>query len=132
MPHFVVDCSRGILGIHSEESIIARLHRVVSSTGLFDAPDIKIRMHPFTTYGVGGGQDDFIHTFGWIMQGRSVEQRAALARAIVGELAALFPGLPRIAANIAEFEQATYFNRVMLEGPRIATSSQSPSFTCPP
>ena len=63
MPHFVVDCSRGILGIHSEESIIARLHRVVSSTGLFDAPDIKIRIHPFTTHGVGGGQDDFIHTF---------------------------------------------------------------------
>lgn len=48
------------------------------------------------------------------MQGRSVEQRATLSKAIVSELTAMFPGIPRIAANIAEFEQATYFNRAML------------------
>ncbi|ALN65251.1 putative 5-carboxymethyl-2-hydroxymuconate delta-isomerase [Lysobacter antibioticus] len=56
------------------------------------------------------------------MQGRSVEQRAALSKAIVNELAEMFPLLPRIAANIAEFEQATYFNRAMMQlpGPRMA------------
>ena len=48
------------------------------------------------------------------MQGRSVEQRAALSKAIVSELAEMFPLLPRIAANIAEFEQATYFNRARM------------------
>lgn len=114
MPHFVVDCSRTILGTHDEESIITRLHRVLRSTGLFDESDIKVRIQPFTTYAVGGGRDDFIHTFGWIMQGRSVEQRAALSKAIISELTAMFPAIPRIAANIAEFEQATYFNRAML------------------
>ena len=114
MPHFVVDCSQGILQIHDEESIIARLHRVASSTGLFEESDIKVRLHPFRTYAVGGGREDFIHTFAWIMQGRSVEQRAALAKAIVGELAGMFPQLPRIAVNIDEFERATYFNRTML------------------
>lgn len=114
MPHLVVDCSQGILQIHDEESIIARLHRVVSSSGLFEESDIKIRIHSFGNYAVGGGREDFIHTFTWIMQGRSVEQRAALSKAIVSELAAMFPLLPRIAANIAEFEQATYFNRAMM------------------
>ena len=114
MPHFVVDCSRGILQIHDEDSIIARLHRVVSSSGLFEESDIKIRIHPFATHAVGGRREDFIHTFAWIMQGRSVEQRAALSKAIVSELCEMFPHLPRIAANIAEFEQATYFNRAMV------------------
>jgi 5-carboxymethyl-2-hydroxymuconate isomerase len=114
MPHFVVDCSQELLQIHDEESIIARLHRVVSSTGLFEESDIKVRIHPFGTYAVGGGREDFIHTFAWIMQGRSVEQRAGLAKAIVGELAGMFPLLPRIAVNIDEFERATYFNRTML------------------
>lgn len=114
MPHFVVDCSRGILQVHDEESIIARLHRVVSSSGLFEESDIKIRIHPFQTYAVGGGREDFIHTFAWIMQGRSVEQRAALSRAIVSELAEMFPLIPRIAVNVAEFERATYFNRAMM------------------
>ncbi|KRD39961.1 5-carboxymethyl-2-hydroxymuconate isomerase [Lysobacter sp. Root916] len=114
MPHFVVDCSQELLRIHDEESIIARLHRAVTSSGLFEESDIKIRVHPFATYAVGGGREDFIHTFAWIMQGRSVEQRAALSQAIVSELAQLFPLLPRIAVNVAEFEQATYFNRAML------------------
>jgi 5-carboxymethyl-2-hydroxymuconate isomerase len=114
MPHFVVDCSQEILQIHDEVSIITRLHRAVNSSGLFEESDIKIRIRPFVTYAVGGGREDFIHTFAWIMQGRSVEQRAALSKAIVSELAEMFPLLPRIATNVAEFEQATYFNRAMI------------------
>jgi 5-carboxymethyl-2-hydroxymuconate isomerase len=114
MPHFVVDCSQEILQIHSEESIITRLHRAVNSSGLFEESDIKIRIRPFGIYAVGGGREDFIHTFAWIMQGRSVEQRAALSKAIVSELAEMFPMLPHIAVNIAEFEKATYFNRAMI------------------
>ena len=63
---------------------------------------------------VGGGEDDFIHVFAHIMQGRTVEQRADLSRRIVGELAAMFPDVHWIATNIAEFEKATYVNRSML------------------
>ena len=114
MPHFIVDCSQGLLEIHDQESIIARVHRAANSTGLFEESDIKVRVNPFETYAVGGGREDFIHTFAWIMQGRNVEQRAALSKAIVGALAEMFPGLDRIAANIAEFERATYFNRAMM------------------
>jgi 5-carboxymethyl-2-hydroxymuconate isomerase len=114
MPHFVVDCSQELLRIHSEESILARLHRVANASGLFEESDIKVRIRPYAVHAVGGGRDDFVHVFAWIMQGRSVEQRAALSKAIVGELAEMFPQLPRIAANIAEFEQATYFHRAML------------------
>jgi 5-carboxymethyl-2-hydroxymuconate isomerase len=114
MPHFIVDCSREILQIHDEESIITRLHRVVNASGLFEESDIKIRINPFGIHAAGGRREDFIHTFAWIMQGRSVEQRAALSKAIVSKLAEMFPSLPRIAVNIAEFEKATYFNRAMM------------------
>jgi 5-carboxymethyl-2-hydroxymuconate isomerase len=114
MPHFVVDCSQAILKIQDEESIITRLHRVVNASGLFQESDIKIRVNPFAINSVGGGREDFIHTFAWIMEGRTVEQRAALSKAIVTELATMFPQLPRIAVNVAEFEKATYFNRAMM------------------
>lgn len=114
MPHFIVDCSQGILQQHGEEEILARLHRAVNATGLFDEADIKVRVNPFAVYAAGGGRDDFIHVFSHIMQGRTVEQRADLSRRIVAELAAMFPGVGRIAANIAEFEKATYVNRSML------------------
>ena len=114
MPHFIVDCSQGLLRLRSEEQILARLHHAVNATGLFDEADIKVRVNPYLTYAAGGGKEDFIHVFSYIMQGRSVEQRAELAKRIVSELADMFPTLPRIATNIAEFEKATYFNRDML------------------
>jgi 5-carboxymethyl-2-hydroxymuconate isomerase len=114
MPHFVVDCSRGILQQHGEEEILARLHHAVNSTGLFDEADIKVRVNPYPVHAVGGGKEDFIHVFSHIMQGRTIEQRADLSRRIVSELAGVFPALHRIATNVAEFEKATYFNREML------------------
>ncbi len=114
MPHFVVECSQGLLQVHDQETIIARLHRAVNASGLFEESDIKVRVNPFEINSVGGAPGDFIHTFAWIMEGRTVEQRAALSKAIVTELARMFPQLPRIAANIAEFEKATYFNRAMM------------------
>ena len=116
MPHFVVDCSQGILQQHSEEEILARLHHAVNSTGLFDEADIKVRVNPYQAYVVGGRKEDFIHVFSHIMQGRTIEQRADLSKRIVSELAEMFPTLNRIATNVAEFEKATYFNRGMLQG----------------
>ena len=114
MPHFVVDCSQGILQQHSEEEILARLHHAVNATGLFEERDIKVRVNPFRVYAVDGGKEDFIHVFSYIMQGRTIEQRADLSRMVVSELAAMFPAIRRIAANVAEFEKATYINRDML------------------
>jgi 5-carboxymethyl-2-hydroxymuconate isomerase len=114
MPHFVVDCSQGILRQRNEEEILARLHDAAYSTGLFDESDIKVRVNPFEVYAAGGGKEDFIHVFSHVMQGRTVEQRASLAKTIVDELADMFPAVHRIAINVAEFEQATYFNRGML------------------
>ncbi|MCF7222941.1 5-carboxymethyl-2-hydroxymuconate Delta-isomerase [Marilutibacter chinensis] len=114
MPHFVIDCSQGMLRQHREEEILARLHHAASSTGLFDEPDIKVRVNPFRTCAVGGREEDFIHVFSYIMQGRTVEQRADLSKRMVSELVDMFPTVHRIAMNVAEFEKATYLNREML------------------
>ncbi|WP_434027190.1 5-carboxymethyl-2-hydroxymuconate Delta-isomerase [[Pseudomonas] boreopolis] len=114
MPHFVVDCAMGLLRHQDEEEIIMRLHNTINATGLFEESDIKIRVNPYAIHAAGGVREDFVHVFSWIMQGRSLEQRANLSRVIVSELSELFPQVPRIAANIAEFEKATYFNRTML------------------
>jgi 5-carboxymethyl-2-hydroxymuconate isomerase len=114
MPHFLVDCSQGILRQHGEEAILARLHHAANATGLFEETDIKVRVRPFPTYAVGGTKEDFIHVFSYILQGRTIEQRAHLSKRMVSELVDMFPAVHRIAMNVAEFEKATYFNREML------------------
>lgn len=114
MPHFVVDCSQNILQLHAEEEIVARVHRAANSTSLFEEGDIKVRVNPFAIYSVGDKREDFVHVFANIMEGRSIEEKANLSRLIIGELVAMFPLVPNIAMNVAEFERATYCNRAML------------------
>jgi 5-carboxymethyl-2-hydroxymuconate isomerase len=127
MQHFIVDCSQALVEQRSEQDILQCLHDAVNATGLFDEADIKVRVNPYRVFATGGAPNDFIHVFSHIMQGRTVEQRAGLARTIVGELAAMFPGLDRIATNIAEFERETYFNRAMMVGQADGSESRPTS-----
>ena len=84
MPHFVIDCSKNITKIQEPKNVLKAIHRVAIDTGLFDERDIKIRLNPFfKDYLVGGKEDDFIHIFANIMQGRTTEQKANLSQRIV-------------------------------------------------
>lgn len=114
MPHFILDCSESILEEHSEEQILVQVHLVAHSTQLFDEDDIKVRVHPFKTYLVGNKQEDFIHVFAYVMEGRSTEQKADLSKKVVQKLTSMFPNVSKIAMNVYDFEKATYINRDML------------------
>ena len=115
MPHFILDCSAEILDTHTREAIAEQVHTVAVSSGLFELGDIKVRVNPYDHYLVGGKRESFIHVFASVMQGRTVEQRAALSRSVVEKLTEMFPEVPNIAMNVSEFEKATYCNRTMLE-----------------
>lgn len=115
MPHFIIDCSEGILKSHSEEEIIEQVHISAVSTELFNKNDVKVRVNFFKKYSTGDKKEDFIHVFANIMQGRSIEQKANLSKTIVQDLTLIFPLVPNIGTNVIEFEKTTYFNRNMLD-----------------
>ena len=115
MPHFIIDCSEGILKSHSEEEIIEQVHISAVSTELFNKNDVKVRVNIFKNYSTGDKKEDFIHVFANIMQGRSIEQKLNLSQTIVRNLTSMFPLVPNIGTNVIEFEKATYFNRNMLD-----------------
>ena len=115
MPHFVIDCSGNILTLQQPEKIIQEVHHSACNSELFDEADIKVRLNPFKEhYLVGGKQEDFIHVFANIMEGRTTEQKAKLSKAIVKTLKIMFPTIPFIAINIRDFEKATYCNKTMI------------------
>lgn len=114
MPHFVIDCSENILLLHSSEEILREVHDTAQATGLFKKGDIKVRIRPFQHFIVGGEKSDFIHVFGNIMEGRTIEQKANLSKQIITKLKQMFPEVPVISINIRDFEKATYCNRNMI------------------
>jgi 5-carboxymethyl-2-hydroxymuconate isomerase len=114
MPHFVIDCSQKILKIHTPENIMNLIHETAHNTGLFLKGGIKVRIRPFIYSNVGGENSDFIHVFGHIMEGRSIEQKADLSKKIITELKSIFPNVPVVSINIQEFEKSTYCNRNLI------------------
>ena len=114
MPHFVIDCSASVLDESSENEINQLVHNAALQTELFSEHEIKVRVNPYSTYMVGGQATPFIHVFSSIMQGRTVEQRAGLSKAVVAALSQRFSDVEFIAMNVDEFEKATYCNRGML------------------
>ena len=79
MPHFVIDCSPAVRTIHPPETLIREGHDTADATGLFRPGDIKVRVNAFTHYTVGRTNDDFIHLFAYIMEGRTLVQKQDLS-----------------------------------------------------
>src|SRR5205085_12410953 len=114
MPHFIIECSENITQQKSPDEIMQAVYDVAEATGLFAANDIKVRLRPYQYFKLGTGKKDFIHIFGHIMEGRSTEQRANLARKVIKRLNEMFPDISILSINIGEFEQATYSNKALL------------------
>ena len=114
MPHFIVDCSENTLELKDPKEILNEIFETAFSTGLFSEDAIKVRLNPFKYSLVLGGNSDFIHVFGNIMEGRTADQKADLSKKIVSKLNQSFPEVPIISINIRDFEKSLYINKTML------------------
>jgi len=114
MPHFIIDCSENVIRMRPADEIMQEVFDAALSTDLFIASEIKIRINPFAYYNNGNSLDDFIHVFGYIMEGRNTDQKAQLSKAIVTKLNKILSEVPVISINIKDFEKASYFNKTMI------------------
>jgi 5-carboxymethyl-2-hydroxymuconate isomerase len=114
MPHFVIDCSENIINLKSPQEIIQKVYNTAEASNLFEKGDIKVRINPFKYYTIGNTQNDFIHIFANIMEGRTAEQKKTMSDSIIKELKTMFPDVPIISINVRDFEKATYCNKSMI------------------
>jgi 5-carboxymethyl-2-hydroxymuconate isomerase len=111
MPHFIIDCSSNILSNVFESEILKAVLEAADATTLFAKEDIKVRVNAYKEFEVGGKKTDFIHVFGYILEGRTAEQKAKLSRNVVEILTTMFPDVKFIAMSVDEFALAGYCNR---------------------
>jgi 5-carboxymethyl-2-hydroxymuconate isomerase len=114
MPHFIIDCSENVIEQESAEAIMQAVYDVAEATGLFAVNDIKVRLRPYQYFKLGRDKGNFIHIFGYIMEGRSTEQKEKLSRRIIERLNEMFPAISILSINIGEFEKATYSNKALI------------------
>lgn len=116
MPHLIIECSANVVGNTSTQQLMDTVYEAAESTQLFTPGDIKVRIRPFETYRLAEGQTSFLHVFGYIMQGRTDQQKKQLSEAVVSALNQLVPDTTFISMNVMEFEKANYFNKGMVTG----------------
>ena len=114
MPHFVIECSENVVQHKSADQIMQAVYDTAEATGLFAENDIKVRMHPFRYFQLAKNKKSFLHVFGYIMEGRTTEEKAGLSKAIVERLTILLPFVSFIAMNVSDFEKATYCNKSII------------------
>ncbi|MGN6340281.1 MAG: 5-carboxymethyl-2-hydroxymuconate Delta-isomerase [Ginsengibacter sp.] len=114
MPHFVIECSENIISQKAPAEIMEAVYEAAEATGLFAENDIKVRINPYKYYKLGKGKNGFLHIFGNIMEGRSIEQRENLSRKIIERLHQMLPEISILSINISEFEKATYCNKSLI------------------
>lgn len=115
MPHFIIDCSENIIRQKSPSEIMQAVYEVAEATGLFALNDIKVRIQPYSYFKLGNDKKDFIHIFGYIMQGRTTEQKSRLSKAIIKRLNTMFPEISILSTNVQDFEKATYCNKTIIQ-----------------
>ena len=71
MPHFIIHCSANVLEKTTKKDLMQKVFSTAEDTKLFSKGDIKVRIQAFEEFIAGDGNDDFIHVFGNIMEGRS-------------------------------------------------------------
>ncbi|WP_213277109.1 5-carboxymethyl-2-hydroxymuconate Delta-isomerase [Chryseobacterium indologenes] len=114
MPHFIIDCSQDILQLRTPEELMDAVYETADATGLSAPNDIKVRLQPYQYYRLGTGKKNFLHVFGYIMEGRTTEQKAYLSRQISTRLSELLTDISFLSVNINDFEAATYSNKALI------------------
>jgi 5-carboxymethyl-2-hydroxymuconate isomerase len=116
MPHFIIHCSENVVNLKPAKEIMQAVYDTAEATNLFATSGvggIKVRLESFRHFITVNSEDDFIHVFAYIMEGRTVEQKKNLSEKIVGRLKSMFPSVQIISINVMDFEKATYCNKSM-------------------
>ena len=110
MPHFIIECPAKVIAWTRTDKLFDEIYAAAAATGLFDPAAVKVRIRTYEHYSVAGREDDFIHVFAHIMEGRNAEQKADLSRRVVARLKEMFPKVQAISMNVYEFERSSYTN----------------------
>src|SRR5690606_22933290 len=114
MPHFIIDCSETIIKQKLPQEIMEAVYDIAKNTTLFDENDIKVRMQPYKHFKLANDQKDFIHVFAYLMEGRTIDQKAKLSELIIKKLNLMFPEISILSISIQNFEKATYCNKTII------------------
>jgi 5-carboxymethyl-2-hydroxymuconate isomerase len=112
MPHIVIEHSTDGHGIFDVTALMHALHETAAATGVMQAADIKVRAIAYADYLVAGVRDGFCHVTVSMLEGRTPEQKVALAEALRATMAGLLPETKSLSVDIRDMDATAYKKRL--------------------
>ena len=96
-----------------QSKIVPALHNVMIESGLFNTNDIKSRAYPAHHFAVGekGTSGSFAHAWIYLLEGRTLEQKIALTKAIKNALKTHLTQIDQLSVDIRDMARDTYQKR---------------------
>ena len=113
MPHLVIEYSIGGHEHFDMTELMRALHAAAASTGVVQAPDIKIRAISYDDYLVAGVREDFCHVSVFLLQGRTPEQKLKLSESLRTGLSRMLPRTKSLSVDIRDMDSSAYKKRLL-------------------
>lgn len=110
MPHAVLEYSANLASSQDISDLLGKAHAVMNASGLFDSAAIKSRAFQTEHYCVGeqGSGGAFIHITIALLEGRTLEQRADLTKAMFEAFRGVLDDNVSLSVDIREMVKQTY------------------------
>ena len=113
MPHLIIEYSDDVAGQVEIGAIVDAAHQGAMSSGLFPEYDIKTRATGYRDHRTGQTRDSFVHVTVRLLDGRSDEQKAALADVVLAQIEPLLGQVASVGVEIVDMHRASYRKRVL-------------------
>jgi 5-carboxymethyl-2-hydroxymuconate isomerase len=113
MPHLVIEYSIGGHERFDMAELMRALHAAAASTGVVQAPDIKIRAISYDDYLVAGIRDGFCHVSVFLLEGRTPEQKLKLSESLRTSLSKMLPRTKSLSIDIRDMDSFAYKKRLL-------------------
>jgi 5-carboxymethyl-2-hydroxymuconate isomerase len=117
MPHLLIEYSGNLLTSFENSDVLKLAHGEMLNCGLFTPKDIKSRAHIATDFLIGEDSEkkhtSFIHAFIYILHGRTLAQKQALAKAVFHCLELNIPNATHVSVDIQEMSADTYLKKIV-------------------
>ncbi|BCN94455.1 hypothetical protein THMIRHAM_22400 [Thiomicrorhabdus immobilis] len=108
MPHIIIEYSIASLDAKSQETLLHDLFNAVTNTRLFEASNIKVRLHPINTFKLATNFNGFIHVQCRIHGGRSNQEQQILSESLLSVLKGYAAMKTVITVEVVEMNSASY------------------------
>lgn len=119
MPHLVIGYSRNIHNL-SQEKLLKHVNHQLIETGLFQAKDLKSRIHKDEVFVIGENDDKqgYIHAQLSVLSGRTEEQKQHLSQVLLQALLSFkdyeaYTLSVQVCAEILEMPKTQYAKQVI-------------------